>query len=536
METKCRSRFTEFRAAFSRVLSLTSRDHVKPNTLKIAVLTGVLATVVYLATPTADYYWDGITFALQIERVAKGDRGAELLFHQNHLLYNAIGFVLYRATQAAGVAVRAIHVLQITNAFVGGLAVAVFFRLVDRATRSRYVAVVCSAALAGSAAWWKISTDADAYILTYLLILVCAANLIGERPRVAIAGLALAGAMLVHEMASLFFPAALVAIFCNRGIEHRASFAARMTLFAVTPAIAGYYLCAVLLHGYTRPLDVLGWVTSNPSQKHLSASPADGLAAFPRATFDAIVGHTFSVFRSKAGWMEATLALAAGITLIVAGFTIARRVDLGRAFRTIRQWAAWTNETNRRIAPMLIGWFSIYIVFFLFWGPLIYFRAAYTPAIMLGLGLALASYHRVTGARPSGAAAFAVVAFALFNLAFYIGPNMHLDANVVVAAAEVADRRWDEKTVILFADHNEADTAFEYFNEDVRWKRLTRTSVNVLKNEVHRVYQEGGEVWLNKGAIEIVGDKNMEPYETGDEITVDAPNGSARYLQLIPIQ
>ena len=503
---------------------------------KIAVLIGCLATVVYLATLTSDYYWDGITFALQIEKVAKGDRGAELLFHQNHLLYNAIGFVLYRAALAAGIAVRAIQVLQITNAFVGGLAVAVFFRLTERATRSRYVAVVCSAALAASAAWWKISTDADAYILTYLLILVCAANLIGDTPRVAIAGLALAGAMLVHEMASLFYPAALLAISWNRSIEHRASFAARMTVLAATPAIAGYYLCAALLHGYTRPLDVLRWVTSNPSEKHLSASPLDGLAAFPRANFDAIIGHTFSVFRNKGGWLETGVALTAGITLIVVGFKIARRVDLGRVFRTVRQWATWTNETNRRIAPMLIIWVSIYIVFFLFWGPLIYFRAAYTPAIILGLGLALASYHHMTGATPSGVAALAVLAFALFNLAFYISPNMHLDANVVVAAAEVADRRWDEKTVILFADHNEADTTFEYFNEDVRWKRLTRASVNALKNEVHRVYQEGGEVWLNKGAIELVGEEGMDSYESGEEFTVEIPNGTARYLQLIPVQ
>lgn len=504
--------------------------------MKVAGLAGVVATAVYLATLTADYYWDGITFALQIEKVAKGDRGADLLFHQNHLLYNALGFVLYRAALAAGFAVRGIQVLQITNAFVGGLAVAVFFRLAERATRSRYVAVVCSAALAASAAWWKISTDANAYILTYLLILVCAANLIGERPRVAIAGLALAGAMLVHEMASLFYPAALMAIVWNRSIEHRASFVARMTLLAATPAIAGYYLCAALLHGYTRPLDALRWVTSNPSEKHLSASPVDGLAAFPRANFDAIVGHTFSVFRNKAGWIETSVALAAGITVIAVGFTIARRVDLGRVFRTVRQRATWTNEPIRRIAPMLISWIAIYILFFLFWGPLIYFRAAYTPAIILGLGLALASYHHVTLARPSGAAALAVIAFWLFNLAFYIGPNMHVNANVVIAAAEVADRRWDEKTVVLFADHSEADTTFEYFNEDVRWKRLTRASVKALKNEVHRVYQEGGEVWLNSGAIELVGDEGMDNYETGEEFTVEIPHGTARYLQLIPVQ
>ena len=113
---------------------------------------------------------------------------------------------------------------------------------------------------------------------------------------------------------------------------------------------------------------------------------------------------------------------------------------------------------------------------------------------------------------------------------------MHVDANVVVAAAEVADRRWDEKTVVLFAGHNEADTTFEYFNEDVRWKRLTRASVKALKNELHRVYQEGGEVWLNRGAIDLVGDEGMDSYETGEEFTVEIPNGTARYLQLIPVQ
>lgn len=50
----------------------------------------------YAATLTSDYYWDGITFALQIEKVAKAERGAALLFHQNHLIYNGFGYVLYR--------------------------------------------------------------------------------------------------------------------------------------------------------------------------------------------------------------------------------------------------------------------------------------------------------------------------------------------------------------------------------------------------------------------------------------------------------
>ena len=39
-------------------------------------------TLFYLATLTSDYYWDGITFALQIEKVARIERSPSVLFHQ----------------------------------------------------------------------------------------------------------------------------------------------------------------------------------------------------------------------------------------------------------------------------------------------------------------------------------------------------------------------------------------------------------------------------------------------------------------------
>src|SRR6185503_3492208 len=111
----------------------------------------VTLTVIYLATLTADYYWDGITFALQIEIIAKDKRGPSLLFHQNHLLYNALGYLLYQSARALGSSARAINLLQIANAFAGALAVGVFYRMAERATRSRYAAVVCSVAIAVSA-------------------------------------------------------------------------------------------------------------------------------------------------------------------------------------------------------------------------------------------------------------------------------------------------------------------------------------------------------------------------------------------------
>jgi hypothetical protein len=230
------------------------------------------------------------------------------------------------------------------------------------------------------------------------------------------------------------------------------------------------------------------------------------------------------------------IAAAAALTFLVFVYTIFRKVDIPRAFRTLRQKRSLTSVSPQNIAPALAAWIGTYALFLLFWGPLIYFRASYTPALALGLGLLLARYHRVTGAKPSGAAALAVAAVALSNLAFYIGPNMRTNANVMVAAAENADGEWDEHTVILFADRNEADTAFEYFNQGTRWKRLTRASALKLHDEVASVHSQGGEVWLNRGAIELVGDESLESYEISNEIAVDAPNAPARYVQVQPVQ
>ena len=116
----------------------------------------VLFALIYLATLTSDYFWDGITFALQIEKVAKGERGVNLLFHQNHLLYNAFGYLLYRSARSLGLGLRALTILELANVIIGAIGVGVFFQIVERVTRSRYWAAICSSALAVSATWWWI--------------------------------------------------------------------------------------------------------------------------------------------------------------------------------------------------------------------------------------------------------------------------------------------------------------------------------------------------------------------------------------------
>lgn len=501
------------------------------NTLRVRTSTVVVSLIiVYLATPTWDYYWDGVTFALQVEKVANDGRGTALLFHQNHLLYNALGYLFYKAANAIGLSVRALTLLQIANAFIGALAGGVFFRIARRALSGTYLAVVCSAALSFSAAWWKISTDVNAYILTLLLILVCADNLLGEKPRWFIAGLALGGAMLFHELAALFYPAAVTAVFSNRVIERRAKFAFGMSALAGGLVVSVYYVCAALLYGITRPLHLVKWAASNPSEMVLSHGRTGGVLIYLRSNIDAVIGHNFGLFSRQSGWIELTIALAALAAVIICAIIVARKVNIARAIKTLSD----ISQAQKQLIPMLTVWIGAYLLFLLFWGPLIYFRAFYAPALVLAFGLLLSNYHNVTGSRPSGAAACAVIALALFNLGFYIGPNMRANANTLVAEARNANRVWNERTVIYFADRKESDTTFEYFNQSTDWRRLSPAALADLDSEIDRANKEGGSIWLNKGAAESAGQDWLSRHASGQEIEVKLPAGKARYVELSP--
>ena len=490
--------------------------------------------VIYLSTLTSDYYWDGITFALQIEKVAKAEARLGLLFHQNHLLYNALGYLAYRSFGAVGFGVRALDLLQTANALIGAAAVVVFFRIAVRVTRSVYVAMVCAGFLAFSAAWWKISTDNNAYIASILLILVCAGNLFGAKPRWYVAGAALAGAMLVHQLASLFYPAALAAVFLSRTIQHRARFAAWLSAAAWVPVIAAYYVSVYFLVGLSSPFAVVKWAVSNPSLQPVAADPLGALLLLPKTNFDAIFGHNLALFREQGGWVEMTMALAAVVVAILSVVTAIRKVNATRAVRTLRQTASELSAVRKQVAVVVALWLGSYVLFLLLWGPLIYFRAFYTPALCLVLGLILSNYHGVTGSKPSGAAALAVMAFAFLNLAFYIGPNMRANANAKVAAARNAAKAWDERTVIYFGNQNEADTAFEYFNPSTTWRRLSRASLAELDGEIARIYNQGGSVWLNRGAVSRVNSEWLARHSTNQRIEIDLPNDSVLYVRVSP--
>ncbi len=525
-------------------VSLPERMRISWLAIGPSTITAVLI-VAYLLTLTADYFWDGITFALQIEKVAEGQRGISLLFHQNHLFYEVFGYLLYGSARFIGLSVRALSLLQLANSLFGAIAVGVFFRIAYRLTANRYAAVVSSAALAFSATWWKLSTDADAYVPAVLLILLCLDNLLGDNPRWIVAGLTLGGAMLIHELASLFCIGAIAAVFANDTVARKARFAVAMCAVGWSLCIGAYYCCAVLLHGIARPSGVLNWVTTNPSLITPSLNPVPGILMTPRANIDLVIGHSVTLFRQQAGWFGSAFGLLAVLTALAFLFSASRTIVSALFNRRLYKPARETSRRFKRVLPVLIAWVIPYLAFLCFFeaqDP--YLRLFYAPALALAFCWVVSrSPHRVDAesriGRSSGRLALkpamqAVAALALINFCFFIEPHEHAESNPLVSAARGAASLWNERTVIYFTDHTEADTTFEYFNLKTRWKRLAPAALSNLDGEIESVYRCGGTVWLNQGAADSLSVEKLADYPKGQEIRVEVGYASARYVQMLP--
>ena len=506
------------------------------------LVVGVFFLLVYLSTLTADYFWDGITFALQIEKVADGERSAALLFHQSHLLYNAFGYLLYRAVNAVGVPLRALWVLQGANVILGAMAVAVFFSIARRMTRSRYAALASTTALAVCATWWKLATDADAYIPAVLLTLICLHALLAAKPNWIWAGLALAGAMLMHELAALFSFVAVAVIFTSESIPLKKRFAFRLLALAWTISVAAYYVCAATLHGITDPLGVVKWAMTNPSRIVPYISPLPGLRQSPRANVDLVVGHSFNLFRAQAGVIGWLLALAACAVLMALIWRVA--FELARRWRH-HHWRGLPLLVGERLRPHLLiltAWVVPYFVFLWFFEPEdAHLRLFYAPALALGLASWLSHSHVTTGdgqaRRPTlflRTSALAILTLGLFNLAFYILPHADVDTSPLIKKARSARAVWDEQTVVVYANHSEIDTAFEYFNRRSRWQRFSPEKSADFNERVRAALARGEHVWLNEGAIAALPPEQLAGFTRGDEIDVELDYGAARYIELLP--
>ena len=195
--------------------------------VKSEMISGWLAVGVFAAyavLPTQNYYWDGVSFAQDIEQAGGfGSRSFwPSLIRPNHLLYDSVGYLAWIALRGLGLHVRAITVLQAINMVLAAVCVFILQRTLLRLTQSAYLSTTLTLLFAFSAVFWRFATDADAYIPS-VLFLVASFHVLctSSKPRPLLVGILHAGAMLIHQLAIFFFPAAALGIYLKGDVYKR---------------------------------------------------------------------------------------------------------------------------------------------------------------------------------------------------------------------------------------------------------------------------------------------------------------------------
>ncbi len=407
-----------------------------------------------MALPTRTYYWDGVLFALNIESVSQGRASAAMLIHPNHLLYSAFGYVLYRGALACGLTLRAIAVLQIFNMLASTAAAAVLYAIAKRITRSGAVALFCTILFAFGATWWKFSTDADAYVVAVLLLLLAVFFALGQPPRFILAALCHTAAMLFHQLAIFTYIPILAALWIDRRWLLRKRIWICAAYVCATGACVGtvYWICYAQSDHSAYPS--LGkFIASYASDSGFTHSLADIFGAYASSYIKLFAGGKLGLIKQ---YFSAASGLAFAICAAALGFAVAR-------WRS----ADVKTETDRGARIVLWAWLVPYVVFLATWDPGSAFHKLFVwPPIVLLIG-AYFAWRRVM------AWTALAVAMAAWNFGAFIYPHSHASADPVLALSQRIDRELPHNATIYYAAFSPDDWYLDYFAPGRNWVKLT---------------------------------------------------------------
>jgi hypothetical protein len=446
---------------------------------RLRVGIALTALLVYAALPTKNYYWDGVGFAQTIEDAQRWPA----LLHSNHLVYNLIGDAVYRAL---GASVRALYVLQAMNALFAAVTVYLLFGVVESITKYRRATLLLTGLFAFSGTWWRFATDANAYILSVCLLTACALLLAPhQRARpIAVAVLHVC-AILVHELAVLFFPAALFALWHEQPEDPRQRRMARVLLYAAlagTLTIGAYIAAFVAQNGGIAPRAFWAWTTSHAEDAAFSFHPLQNAAATTRSWVQLFLTGRASLVHYFEPTTIVLLALLAS-TLIWLVVSLLRRNSRQRI--TVR------DPVSFRFALL---WFAAYFVFLFFWLPHnVFYKLFALPAVILLIANCWTP-ARNPGSRRTGVPLVAAVA--LSNLTFGIVPYSRVTANPAVDLATHLDSALRNGAVVYYWNFNTDDTFVRYFNPQTIWHPPDTPSA------IDTDLVAGKAVWLDTTAIE----------------------------------
>ena len=184
------------------------RDRQRIFTLPMAWLLFFGTLIVYLVTRTHLNTFDAVAYANQIG-LAHETGKLRPLFHPHHLLFNALGYGVWRAARLIGYGGGPLIVNQTVNAVLGAWGVGLFYALLRRLQPVGAGPLLLALGLSGSFGWWICATDGRVNVPSSVLMLAAFGVLVHlrERPtsgQAALVGALAGAAVLFHESAGLF--------------------------------------------------------------------------------------------------------------------------------------------------------------------------------------------------------------------------------------------------------------------------------------------------------------------------------------------
>jgi hypothetical protein len=457
---------------------------------------------VYLAFPTRNYNWDGIDFALAIE-----NSGAFVpaLIHPHHLIYNAFGLGVHRVLQGIGYDLRAIQSLQIANSILGALSVGLLFTLLREMLRSAYLSGMLIALFAFSATWWRYSTDASPYVPSILLLLACAnLALTARTPWPFTLALLHSISMCFHQIAVLFYPVIVLALFCHRADltrRDRGRAVLKYTVSACSLTALAYFYGFHLQTGKLSLPAFLAWITS---YLHGAHSYSFGFDLWSNLGYT-LRGHLRLFFGGRIAWIQGLINLSVG-GLIASLFAV-MAVFLLNMFRCARGRSSTAvlelpKDQYPHLTRICALWIAVYLSFLFFWYPhFTPYRMFYLPALLLLVGTVLARYRILCEPTRKWCATMFVAGLTISNFLFLIFPLSHVDRNPPLAFTMESTRGWPAGTVVYYQQMNSDNQMLRYFGPRTTWKKVA--SVNdIPEPEIENAYRAGSSVWMETSAYE----------------------------------
>ena len=382
--------------------------------------------VLYDFTATRAFSYDGISYALAIERNA-----IAFLFCAYHLLHTVIGWLVFKVFIALGHPVRAVPLLQQINAVVGGCTVGFFFWLLSLKF-SPWRALLGAAALGLGSAFWMEAVDPGCYAWASLASCVLLAVIIEGKDLSSFrVGLIHGATILFHQMLVLAIPALLVQRWKRRPGEYLAGvLISAGSVYAVVAAVfyghswheAWMWLFGPAGWPANRPMEMMHW---------WNFRLLDNLAASWRGLID-------SLFVPVPG-------TPLGFSILKQGLLISFLVWLVIASRNYFKGKKWIGD------PLATLWIWVLVMnfVFVFYVPgTVRFRLLFLPALIYG-GLMLESQEKHRW-MPWGLGAV-VACMALVNYHWGIAPQAQPENNTSLMRTLWVNHLLRPDDVFLFA-------------------------------------------------------------------------------------